>query len=103
MLLRSHPVPNKLGKLLGSSLYGLERTPGQLIFKMVASNSFKTMNSARFCMDIRSSNGILESVLSAVTLRELDRHSRARNVQKQRILLRMKHTNIGTLYETERR
>ena len=93
--------PNKLGKFLGSSLYGLERTPGQLIFKMVASNSFKTMNSARFCMGIRSSNGILESVMSAVTLRQLDRQTRARNVQKQRILLRMKHTNIGT-YKTER-
>ena len=49
---------------------------------MVASNSFKTMNSATFCMDLRSSNGILESVLSAVTLRELDRQTRARNVHE---------------------
>ena len=47
-------------------------------------------------MSIRSSNGVLKTIMHAIMLREWDGQNRARNVQKQGQLLRMKHPNEGT-------
>ena len=47
-------------------------------------------------MSIRISNGVLERLLCAIMLRKIDGQNRARNVQEQSHVLRMKHTNIGT-------
>ena len=53
-------------------------------------------------MGIRSSYGVLESLLGAVMLRKLDEQNRTRNEQKQSHFFRMKHTNVGTC-RTDRR
>ena len=47
-------------------------------------------------MSIGSSNGVLKTIMHALMLREWDGQNRARNVQKQGQLLRMKHPNEGT-------
>ena len=54
-------------------------------------------------MGIRSSYGVLESLLGAVMLLKLDEQSRTRDEQKQsNFFFRMKHTNVGTC-RTDRR
>ena len=45
-------------------------------------------------MSIRICNGVLESLLCAIMLRKMDGQNRARNVQEQSHVLRMKHTNM---------
>ena len=53
-------------------------------------------------MNIRFSNGVLESLLCAVMLRKLYGQNRARDVQEQSHVRSDNERNVGT-YRTERR
>ena len=83
----------KIRKLLGSSLYGLEKNAWSMNYQNGGLDQFENNEFG----EVLHEYSILKwrfRALTAVMLRKLDGKNRARNEQEQSHVLRMKHANV---------